>query len=361
MSPRLQDLQLKGIVNKRKSHLFKESPDYLRMSLAAAMTLDLKPGLFYRNARLYCINLLLTYENGCAGSCAYCGLSKQREGKYGDKSFIRVSWPTYPLEEIVERINERKDKIKRICISMVTVTRAKKDVAEITRFIRQKVDIPISLLISPTILNKDALVVFKDSGAERIGIAIDAATPELFDKFRGRGVNGLHRWDRYWKCVEDGINIFGNRMVGIHWIVGLGETEKEMVSAIQKTHNIGSVTHLFSFFPEQGSALANHPQSPIGQYRRIQLARYLIDENISEFHKFNFDIRDRIVDFGVEEKELTEIINSGVPFMTSGCPDKNGKVACNRPYANSVPPDIRNYPFPPEVDDIIKIEQELWT
>jgi biotin synthase-related radical SAM superfamily protein len=30
------------------------------MSLAAAMTLGYKPGLFYRDVRLYCINLLLT-------------------------------------------------------------------------------------------------------------------------------------------------------------------------------------------------------------------------------------------------------------------------------------------------------------
>ncbi|HIE05850.1 MAG TPA: radical SAM protein, partial [bacterium (Candidatus Stahlbacteria)] len=52
-----------------------ESPEYLKMSLAAAMTLDLKDGLFFRNAKSPCINLLLTYDSGCIGSCAYCGLS----------------------------------------------------------------------------------------------------------------------------------------------------------------------------------------------------------------------------------------------------------------------------------------------
>ncbi len=55
-----------------------ESPQSLRMSLAAAMTLGFKPGLFYRNARLYCINLLLTYRLGCSARCAYCGLSTIR-------------------------------------------------------------------------------------------------------------------------------------------------------------------------------------------------------------------------------------------------------------------------------------------
>ncbi|RJQ63708.1 MAG: radical SAM protein, partial [Desulfobacteraceae bacterium] len=101
-----------------------ESPEYLRMSLAAAMTLGFKKGLFYRNARLYCINLLLTYASGCAARCAYCGLSNKRSGDYPDKSFIRVAWPTCRLDEIIERIGGRterdKDRIKRICISMIT-------------------------------------------------------------------------------------------------------------------------------------------------------------------------------------------------------------------------------------------------
>ena len=75
----------------------KESPEYLRTSTAAAITLGFIPGRFYRDAKLYCINLLLTYEDGCRGACAYCGLARNR--KEGD-SFIRVGWPTYPLNEI---------------------------------------------------------------------------------------------------------------------------------------------------------------------------------------------------------------------------------------------------------------------
>jgi biotin synthase len=47
--------------------------------------------------------------------------------------------------------------------------------------------------------------------------------------------------------------------------------------------------------------------------------------------------------------------------MTSGCPGRDGKVACNRPYANCLPgPEIRNYPFSPEKEDIQKINVELW-
>lgn len=72
------------------------SPGHMRMSLAAAMTLGYKPGLFYRDARLYCINLLLTYPGGCGARCAYCGLSAERPKTDEGKSFVRVQWPTFP-------------------------------------------------------------------------------------------------------------------------------------------------------------------------------------------------------------------------------------------------------------------------
>ena len=70
-----------------------ESPAGVRMSLAAAMTLGFAPGSFYRGARLFCINLLLTYKSGCAGRCAYCGLSRTRgaEASEGGKSFARAN------------------------------------------------------------------------------------------------------------------------------------------------------------------------------------------------------------------------------------------------------------------------------
>ena len=128
-----------------------ESPEYLRMSLAAAMTLGYKHGLFYRDAKLYCINLLLTYTKGCAARCAYCGLSNTRKGQFSEKSFIRVTWPTYPLDDIIQRISQRRNRIKRICISQVTNKRAIADTRTICRQLRSSFDIPVSLLISPTL------------------------------------------------------------------------------------------------------------------------------------------------------------------------------------------------------------------
>ena len=338
----------------------KESPEYLRMSLAAAMTLGFKPGLFYRNARLYCINLLLTYNEGCAARCAYCGLSNSRPGTYSNKSFIRVTWPQYSLDEIIEGISNRRDRVKRICISMVTNGRSVKDTKDICGKLRASFDIPVSLLISPTILDYEDLEDFRAAGADKIGVAIDLATKELFDKYRGSDVKGPHKWKKYWQCLENSIKVFGMGNAGSHLMTGMGETEQEMCNAIQRVRDMGGRTHLFSFFPEAGSRMSDHPMPPMDQYRRIQIARYLIDKRIGDTSGFNFGTAGRLLDFGLSEQEMDDVINTGEPFRTSGCTGYDGEVACNRPFANSRPgPDMRNFPFKPEDNDIIRIKHQL--
>ncbi len=335
-----------------------ESPDFVRTSLAASITLGLKQGRFYRNARLYCINLLIHYDMGCSANCSYCGLQKLRPGTYNEKSFIRVDWPLYSTDEIIKRMQEREDKIERVCISMITRRKAVLDTMEIAKKIKEKTDIPISFLISPTVILPDDLEDFKKSGADKIGIAIDAATPELFEKHRGKSVKGPHKWERYITVFKEAVSIFGKGNVGSHFIVGLGETEREMVRAIQFIKDLGGETHLFSFYPEKGSLLENQSPPPIGTYRRIQIARYLIDNEISRYESMQFNAKDQIIDFGVD---ITPYVENGECFMTSGCVGKKGRVACNRPYANERPGDnIRNYPFPPEPHDIEKIKKEIF-
>jgi len=335
----------------------KVSPEYIQTSLAASLTLGFQQGSFYRNAKLKGLNLLLHYEEGCLGRCHFCGLSKsRREGPRG-KTFIRVDWPLYLLEEILEK-SKAKDQIHRVCISMITHPKALEDTLYVIRRFKEETNLSISVLVSPTLIRKeDSLAAMKSAGADRIGIAIDAATPELFDQLRGKGVGGPHQWDHYWKVVQMATSVFGKFYVGIHLIVGLGETEKEMVRAIQQGQTMGAHTHLFSFFPEKGSPMEEYPPPSLGQYRRIQLARWIINEGLGSASQMKFDEGGRLIDFGMDVGPLIKI---GEPFRTSGCPGRDGKVACNRPYGNERPSGpIRNFPFMPEKEDIEEIKRQL--
>ncbi|MGZ3559960.1 MAG: radical SAM protein, partial [Thermodesulfobacteriota bacterium] len=172
----------------------KVSPEYIQTSLAASLTLGFQQGSFHRNAKLKGLNLLLHYEEGCLGKCHFCGLSKSRRESPRGKTFIRVDWPLYLLEDILEK-SKAKDQIHRVCISMITHPKALEDTLYVIRRFKEETDLSISVLISPTLIRKeDALAAMKNSGADRIGIAIDAATPELFDQLRGKGVEGPHQW-----------------------------------------------------------------------------------------------------------------------------------------------------------------------
>lgn len=334
-----------------------ESPSAVRMSLAAAMTLDFAPGRFYRDACLYCINLLLSYKSGCAGRCAYCGLSPKRES---GKSFIRVSWPACALENVVSAIAEKRQRVKRVCISMLTNRRALADTVAITRAVREAVDVPVSVLVAPTIVGVRDLLAFRDAGVDKIGVAIDLATEELFDRYRGSGVRGPHKWQRYWDCLGESLEIFGQGMAGSHFMVGMGETEQEMAGAMQRVRDMGGFTHLFSFFPESGSLLAERPAPPLDQYRRIQLARWIIDNDLGRAEAFEYSAKGKILGYGISDDVVNACLESGEAFRTSGCTGRDGEVACNRPYANWRPgPGIRNYPFAPNETDRRHIRLQL--
>lgn len=103
------------------------------------------------------------------------------------------------------------------------------------------------------------------------------------------------------------------------------------------------------------------PATPRDQWRRVQLARYLIDYMGVRLDHMRFDERGRVADFGLSKPELDAIVGSGIPFRTSGCPGKfrDDVSACDRPYGDSPPSNIASYPFQPNTRDIAKIRDQL--
>ena len=85
-----------------------------------------------------------------------------------------------------------------------------------------------------------------------------------------------------------------------------------------------------------------------------------MDFDYAKINDMDFDEKGRVSDFGVSEDVLDRLIESGIPFQTSGCPGKDKRVACcNRPFGDSRPSDIRSYPFRLERGDVEKVRREL--
>lgn len=276
------------------------------------------------------------------------------------KTLIRVEWPLRPLDEVIKRTsrfigNGTSFRPYRVCIADIQHPKAVKTVKELVRVVKSKLDIPISVLISPTQFTKEDMKELKSLGIDRIGIALDCATSEVFELLRGPKARSPHKWERYIEGVREAVEVMGRGKVGVHIIVGLGESEEEAVKIIQILHDTGAETHLFSFYPEPGTPLEKWIRPPVSQYRRVQLARYLVNNNISRYEWMKFDYMKRIVDFGIPKPLLNEVIESGLPFVTSGCP------GCNRPYANERPSEFpRNFPYIPRGKEIEIIKKQLF-
>lgn len=344
------------------------SPEYVQMSTAAAITLGVMPGKMHGCGCTRCLNLLLTYPEGCRANCAYCGLARHREGDrdYADRNFIRVDWPAVPMAEIIEKVHRDGENtpFHRMCISMITHPNSDADTITVLKQWTDKIDpstVPVSILSNPTTMTRDDVKRLHELGADIFTVAIDGATPEIFDRTRGKGVQSPHSWATYWDRLQDARDIFGDQKFGAHIIIGMGETEHEALTLIQQLVDMGGHSHLFCFFPEKGSLMDHLPATPRDQWRRVQLARYLIDYRGVRVEHMSFDDEGRVIDFGIPLSEVNSIIDDGTAFRTSGCPGKfrTDISACDRPYGDSPPSNIASYPFHPKDADLRKIRHQL--
>ena len=338
------------------------SPDNVRMSLAAAMTLGLKGGLFYRNAQLGCMNLLMEYDEGCMANCQYCGQGREMNDTPDCRSLIRVEWPSYPLDQVIEAINiasAAKPFIRRVCVGSICHRRAPQDMVRIIERIKAETSMAVSTLVTPTVFGREEMETVRDAGAENMTVAVDCSTPELFDQLRGGTAMGPHQWDAYIEGIRTAVDVMGpgTNAVGVHLIIGLGETEEEAIRFIQECYDMGARVHLFSFYPEVGSPMEGVDQPPMEVYRHVQVARHLFDTGQGRAEDMTFE-DGRLVDFGVPGPVIDGILEEGRAFMTTGCP------GCNRPFANETPSQaaeglLRNYPFEPTEEDTTLIRQQL--
>lgn len=341
------------------------SPEYVQLSTAAAITLGLIDGHMHRTSCTHCLNLLVTYPEGCRANCSYCGLARHREESrdYADRNFIRVDWPTVRFDDIIAKVNTGDDKgaFERMCISMITHPNSDDDtMVLLKKWVAAVPNVPVSILSNPTSLEYDDLVAMRDAGAEIFTVALDAVTPAIFERTRGKTVDSPHTWEKYWQVIEWSAEIFGVEKFGAHLICGMGETEQEMLEVCQRIRDLGGHNHMFAFFPEQGSMMEDWPAVPQDHWRRVQLARYIIDYAGGSFRNMQFNSRGQVVDYGMSQSEVEALIDSGKPFQTSGCPGKEDDVsACNRPYGDSTPSAIRSFPFALNDQDVDVVRRQM--
>ncbi|MBD3229279.1 MAG: radical SAM protein [Candidatus Lokiarchaeota archaeon] len=326
-----------------------KNPKLIRVSIGSAtclgltkMKLDAYPTTAY---------LMLYHEGKCVANCAFC--SQARESRSKSDRLSRIQWPDYGISKVLVKFKKlNKTPIKRICIQALNYPHFNKDILYLVKELKKVSSLPISLSCHP--INEKTLYNLHKLGIDRIGIPFDVANPELFRKIKGKDNKGPYSWEKHQNYLEIGKKILGSEKITVHLIVGLGESEYDDIAFIQEFWNMGVKTGLFAFTPLRGTKLENYPRPKIGHYRRVQLARYIIIYNHGKLESMKFNKNNQLIDFGLSREKLNFLIEKGIPFQTSGCPN------CNRPYYNERPgKKLFNYPKPLTDENIRGIHKDL--
>jgi biotin synthase-related radical SAM superfamily protein len=325
-------------------------PTQIRVSLGTAIVLGLlESKLDSEPTTAY----LMTYRAGkCTANCGFC--PQARASKSSTELLSRVSWPTFPTQNVLTALAETANlgKIRRVCIQALNYLDVFLQLEVLVKEIKKGSAIPVSVSCQP--LKVQNIELLKQCGVDRLGIALDASTKELFNKVKGSGTGSLYSWENQFTQMNNALGVFGKGNVSTHVIFGIGETEKEATEVIQTCVDMTVLPGLFAFTPIRGTALEAKSPPKLEAYRRVQLARYLIVNGETRSDNMQFDYEGKIISFGVSNEALEAIVDSGLPFRTSGCPD------CNRPFYNEKPSGpIYNYSKHPRQEEIEKIKKQL--
>lgn len=325
-------------------------PTQIRVSIGTAIILGLTQGkLDAAPTTAY----LMTYHGGkCSANCGFC--PQARESKSSTLLLSRITWPTFPTQDVISALNSavEQKKIGRICIQALNYPEVFSELETLVKKIKSSVEVAVSVSCQPQ--NTENIKRLRQAGVDRLGIALDAATETVFDRVKGKEAGGCYTWENQFHLFSEAVSVFGQGSVSTHVIVGLGETEYEAVAVIARCVSLGVLPALFAFTPVRGTALESKSPPELASYRRVQLARCLLVNGQTKLTDMSFDNCCKITNFGVPPTQLQELIESGSPFSTSGCPN------CNRPYYNEKPSGpIYNYPKTPNKEEIKKIKTNL--
>ncbi len=293
-------------------------------------------------------------KHRCSANCAFCAQARQSSSEVTRLS--RITWPTFSLSAVIRALSESVSRLEfqRLCIQTICYPALFDDLKYLIESFRNQIPhIPLSLALPP--LRREQFQHFFDAGVDRVAIALDAVTPEIFACIKGRGVNGPFTWKTHHEALNTARSIFGKDRTTTHLIIGLGETEKQAINLIQNLTDRGITVGLFSFTPLAGTPLEHQDRPSIRQYRRIQLAHYLIRNQISRFEEMKFNSnQNQLIGYGTSTENLNEILMEGKAFQTAGCP------SCNRPFFTETPRGpLYNYPIKPTTTALKEIRNQL--
>jgi len=280
----------------------------LKVSYATAVMLGIKKGkLNFEMPTAY-----LMVGEKCIYNCSFC--SQAREAQGNNDHLSRITWPNINYEKFIEKFDSTK--FKRVCLQVVSSVGYEEELKLLLEYLKSK-DILVSVSIRPK--NEEEVEnLFNNYNIDNMGISTDVPEKNLFEKIRGT------KYDKHMEILINSSKKFLHK-VTTHVIVGLGETDLDIVKFILRMKKNMINVSLFAFTPIKGTKFENKETPSLERYRKIQYAKEIIDNYKVKIEEFIFDEKGNL-------KELPGYnIDKEEAIKTSGC------TWCNRPYYNDSP------------------------
>ena len=148
-----------------------------------------------------------------------------------------------------------RDHIHAISITSGVRTSIEEEEAYVLEVVKHlaSFNLPLGVSIYPTTKTPDRL---KELGVAEVKFNLEAATPGLFAKM----CPGLD-YDQLWQVLDRSVQVFGKNRVFSNVIVGLGETDAELETCIQKLTSRGIIPVLRPLNPVAGLAGTARPSA----------------------------------------------------------------------------------------------------
>jgi biotin synthase-related radical SAM superfamily protein len=190
----------------------------------------------------------ITVTASCIFHCRYCSVPK-------------VGGRRKPIEEIMAMVESVRHRIHAISVTSGVLETIEEEEVYVLDVVKHLLffNLPIGVSIYPTEKTPDRL---RELGVAEVKFNLETATPELFAAM----CPGLD-YDRLWQVLDRSVELFGRNRVFSNVIIGLGETDAELASCINKLTSHGVIPVLRPLNPVAG--LAGTPRPTAERLKKV--------------------------------------------------------------------------------------------
>ena len=173
----------------------------------------------------------INLHDSCRYLCAFCTIGRARKGPSPER------WAAVILEAL------RARRVRAVAITTgipSTPSKACRDMARLVSSVRA--DFPrVPIGVEPYTVKEADLLELRRAGAGELKLNIQCATDVIFEQV----CPGLDR-EGIWRNLSAGVRLFGRGKVCSNIIIGLGETDRDVLSTVEKLAGMGVAANLRS-------------------------------------------------------------------------------------------------------------------